>query len=66
MTWQNILKLDDYVQRRISMLKEKLKRANPEDTDVIQAQIEYMPRRILSFRKIRLMHQLKCIMIPVM
>ena len=41
MTWQNILKLDDYVQRRISMLKEKLKRANPEDTDVIQAQIEY-------------------------
>jgi len=41
MTWQNILKLDDYVERRISMLKEKLKRTNPEDADVIQAQIKY-------------------------
>ena len=41
MSWQDILKLDDYIERRLPDLKRQLERANPEDAELIQTKIKY-------------------------
>lgn len=41
MTWQDILKLDDYIERRLADLKRQLEQANPEDAKLIQKKIKY-------------------------
>jgi hypothetical protein len=41
MKWQDILKLDDYVETKISDLKEQIKRAKPEDIQLLEEQLAY-------------------------
>jgi|TARA_R100000322_G_C5415004_1_gene184879 hypothetical protein len=41
MKWQDILKLDDYVETKISDLKEQIKRAKPEDIKLLEEQLAY-------------------------
>lgn len=41
MSWQDILKLDDYIERKLKDLREALSRATPKDAKIIEEAIEY-------------------------
>ena len=41
MKCQDILKLDDYVETKISDLKEQIKRAKAEDIKLLEEQLAY-------------------------
>ena len=41
MNWQDILKLDDYVERKIAMLKKEIEHAGPEDIKLLEEQLAY-------------------------